>query len=108
MNLGHSNRQKTAKQYHGLRQVAREHAPALSDRLLLERMQASGVAGAVDVALCEKTYELPSPTIWSAKNSVNCRLLSNLKSGMTVKIRNRMTKKFLPSNLPAKKVAWGR
>jgi hypothetical protein len=36
-------------------------------------MQASGVSGAVDVALCEKPYELPSPTIWSAKNSVNCR-----------------------------------
>jgi hypothetical protein len=30
----------------------------------------------VDVALCEKPYELPNPTIWSAKKSVNCGLLS--------------------------------
>jgi hypothetical protein len=48
----------------------------------------------VDVALCEKPYELPSQTIWSAKSAVICRLLSNFKSGLTVKIRNRMTKKF--------------
>ena len=92
MNLGHSKRQKTAKRSHEHRQVARDHTSGLSDRVLLERMQASGVADTVDVALCEKPYELPSPTIWSAKNSVNCRLLSNFKSGLTVKIRNRMTK----------------
>jgi hypothetical protein len=69
MNLGHSKRQETAKRSHELRQVARDHASGLSDRVLLERMQASGVAGAVDVALCEKPYELPSPTIWSAKKT---------------------------------------
>jgi len=89
MNLGHSNRQKTAKRSHELRQLARDHASGLSDRVLLERLQASGVADAVDIALCKKPYELPSPAIWSAKNSVNCRLLNNLKSGLTVKIRNR-------------------
>jgi hypothetical protein len=71
-------------------------------------MQASDEARAVDVALCEKPYELPSPTIWSAKNSVICRLLSNFKSGLTVKIRNRMTKKFLPSDLPSKHFGWRR
>jgi hypothetical protein len=107
MNLSHSNRQKTAKRSHELRQVARDHTPGLSDRVLLERMQASGVAGAVDVALCENPYDLLSPTIWSAKNSVNCRLLDNFKSGLTVKIRNRTTKKLLPSDLPSKRLAWG-
>jgi len=74
--------------------LQRDHASGLSDNVLLERMQASGEACAVDVALCEKPYELPSPTIWGAKNSVICRLLSNFNSGLTVKIRNRMTKKF--------------
>jgi hypothetical protein len=67
MNLGHSKRQKTAKRSHELRQVVRDNAPDLSDRVLLERMQASDKACAVDVALCEKPYELPSQTIWSAK-----------------------------------------
>jgi hypothetical protein len=108
MNLGHSKRQKTAKRSHELRQVVRDNASGLSDRVLLERMQASAEACAVDVALCEKHYELPSPTIWSAKNAVIYRLLSNSKSGLTVKIRNRMTKKFLPSDLPSKRLALGR
>jgi hypothetical protein len=63
MNLSHSTKQKTAKRSYEVRQVARDHASGLSDRVLLERMQASGVAGAVDVGLCEKPYELPSPTI---------------------------------------------
>jgi hypothetical protein len=107
MNRGYSKRQQTAKRYHELRQVLRDNASGLSDRVLLERMQASDEACAVDVALCEKPYEF-SPTIWSAKNPVICRLLSNFKSGPTVKIRNRMTKKFLPSDLPSKRLAWGR
>jgi len=108
MNLGHSKRQETAKRSHELRQVVRDHASGLSDRVVLERMRASDEARAVDVALCEKPYELPSPTIWSAKNFVICRLLSNFKSGLTVKIRNRMTKKFLPSDLPSIRFAWWR
>jgi hypothetical protein len=68
----------------------------VSDCVLLERMQASDEACAVDVALCEKPYELPSPTI-----------LSNFKSDLTVKIRNKMTKKFLPSDLPSKTIRLG-
>jgi len=108
MNLGHSKRQQTAKRSHELRQVVRDNASGLSDRVLLERMQASDEACAVDVALCEKPYELPSTTIWSAKNSFIYTLLSNFKSGLTVKIRNRMTKKFLPSDLPSKTFAWRR
>jgi hypothetical protein len=107
MNLGHSKRQKTAKRSHELRQVVRDNGSCVSDRVLLERMQASDEACAVDVALCEKPYELPSPTIWSAKHSVICRLLSNFKSGLTVKIRNKMTKKFLPSDLPSKTIRLG-
>jgi hypothetical protein len=108
MNLGHSKRQKTAKRSHELRQVVRDNESGLSDRVLLEHMLASDETCAVDVALCEKPYELPSTTIWSAKNPVICRLLSNFKSGLTVKIRNRMTKKFLPSDLRSKRLAWGR
>jgi hypothetical protein len=69
-------------------------------------MQASVEACRVDVALCEKPYELPSPTIWSAKKPVICRLLSSLKSGLTVKIRNRMTRKILPLDLPSKRLGW--
>jgi hypothetical protein len=94
MNLGHSKRQKTAKRYQ------------LRDRVLLERMQASVEACRVDVALCEKPYELASPTIWRAKKPVIFRLLSNLKSGLTVKIRNRKTRKILPLDLPSKRLGW--
>ena len=107
MNLGHSMRQKTAKRSNELRQAVRDNSWGLSDRVLLERMQASDEACIVDVALCEKPYELPSPTIWSAKNSVICRLLSNLILSLTVKIRHRMAKEFLPSDLPSKPFAWG-
>jgi hypothetical protein len=35
-----------------LRQVVRDNAPGLSDRVLLERLQASDEACAVDAALC--------------------------------------------------------
>jgi hypothetical protein len=80
----------------------------LSDRELLEAAQALNEACKVDVALCEKPYELLSPTIWSAKNAAICRLLSKFKSGLTVKIRNRMTKKLFPSDLPSNRFAWGR
>jgi hypothetical protein len=103
MNLGHSKRQKTAKRSHELRQAVRDNSWGLSDRVLLEPTQASNEACTVDVALCEKPYELPSPTICSAKNSAICKLLSKFKSGLTVKIKTRMTKKFLPS----KGFAWG-
>jgi hypothetical protein len=105
MNLGHSKRQETAKRPHELRQAVRGNSRGLSERVLLEPTQASNEAYTVDVAPCEKPYELRSPTIWSAKNSAICRLLNKLKSGLTVKIRNRMTKKFLPSDLPSKRFA---
>jgi hypothetical protein len=107
MNLGHSKRQETAKRHHELRQAVRGNSRGLSERVLLEPTQASNEAYTVDVAHFEKHYELPSPTIWSAKNSTICRLLSKSKSGLTVKIRNRMTKKFLPSDLSSKRLAWG-
>jgi hypothetical protein len=107
MNIGHSNRQKTAKRSHEVRQVARDHASGLSDRVLSERMQASSVAGAVDVALCEKPYELLSPTIWSAENSVNCRLLSNFKSGLTVKNRKQHDEKVFTVRFTVKTIRLG-
>jgi hypothetical protein len=104
MNLGHCKRQKTANRSHELRQVVRGNASGLSDRVLLERIQASDEVCAVDVALCEKPYELPSSTIWSAENSVICRLLSNFKSGLTVKSRNKIPLRAIdperPDSLP--------
>jgi hypothetical protein len=107
MNLGHSKRQKTAKRSHELREAVRDNLWGLSDRALLERMPVSDEACAADVAIGGKLYELPNRTIWIAKNSVICGLLRNPKFGLTVKIRNRMTKKFLPSDLPSKRFAWG-
>jgi hypothetical protein len=83
------------------------HVSGLSDRGLLERMHATDETCAVDVALCKKPYELPSLMTWRAKDPVICRLLSNFKSGLTVKISSRMTKKFLPSDLPSKQFAGG-
>src|SRR5882724_10181852 len=80
MSLGHSKRRKTTKRSHELRRAVRDTSWGLSDRVPLGRMPASDEASTVDVALCEKPYELPSPTIWSAKNFVYCRLLSNFKS----------------------------
>jgi hypothetical protein len=42
-------------------------------------MQASDEACTVAVALCEKPYELASPTIWSAKNALICRLFEQFQ-----------------------------
>jgi hypothetical protein len=94
MKLGHSKRQKTAKRSRELRQAVRDNSWDLSDRVLLELTPASNEACTVDVALREKPYELPSPTIWSAKNSFIYRLLSNLKSGLTVKLRMGLPRNF--------------
>ena len=96
--LGHSKRHKAGKRSHEPRQAVRDDSWGLSDRVLLERMQASDEACTVVVALCEKPCELASQTIWSANNSVICRLLSKFKSGLTVKVGDRMTKRLLPSN----------
>ena len=60
MNLGHSKRQKTAKRSHELRRGARDNSWELSDRVLLERMQASNEARAVAVALCENLKICPA------------------------------------------------
>ena len=92
---------KTAKRSHELWQAVRDTSWGLSDRDPLGRMPVLDEACTVDVALWEKPYELPSRTICSAKNSAICMLLSTFKSGLTVKIRNRMTKKFLLSDLPS-------
>jgi hypothetical protein len=108
MNLGHSKRQYTAKRSRELRQAVRDNSWDLSDRVLLELTPASNEACTVHVALREKPYELPGPTIWSPKHSFIYRLLSNLKSGLTVKIRNEIAKKLLPSDLPSKYFAWCR
>src|SRR5882757_3880900 len=102
MSLGHSKRRETTKRSHELRRAVRDTSWGLSDRVPLGRMPTSDEASTVDVALWEKPYELPSRTIWSAKNSVICRLLSNLTLSLTVTNRNRMAEEFLPSDLPSK------
>jgi hypothetical protein len=45
------------------------------------------------MVVVENRYELPSQAIRRAKSCFIYRLLSNFKFGLTVKIRNRMTKK---------------
>jgi predicted nucleotidyltransferase component of viral defense system len=71
----------TVKVY-AIEEIVIEKLLALSDRArneprdlydlwyLFDAMEASDEACTVDVALWEKPYELPSRTIWSAKNSV--------------------------------------
>jgi hypothetical protein len=85
MSLSHSKTEKAAKRFQPLRLVAR------------------GNAWVID----ETPYELPSPAIQSAKNSIIRGLLRNLTVSLTVKFKNKMTKTFLPSDLPSKRRASG-
>jgi hypothetical protein len=57
MNLGHSKRQKTAKRSHELRQVVRDNGSCVSDRVLLERMQASVTGRWIHIAPCGTIFD---------------------------------------------------
>jgi hypothetical protein len=108
MNLSDGKRQKTAKRPHAFLRAVRDNLWGLSDRVLLERVPTSDEPCTVDVAPGEKPYESPSRTIWNAKDPVIFRLFRNLGFSLTVKIWHRMAKRFLPSDLPSKRLAWGR
>jgi hypothetical protein len=55
----------------------------------------------------EKLSDFPSSAIQSSKSSVICRVSRVPHIGLTVKFRNRASRKILPSDLPSKPFAWG-
>jgi hypothetical protein len=55
-----------------------------------------------------KLNDFPSSTIQSGKRSVIYRVFRVLRTGSTVKFRNRTSRRFLPSDLPLKHFAWRR
>jgi hypothetical protein len=55
-----------------------------------------------------KLNDFPSSTIQSGKNSVICRVSRVPRIGLTVKFRNRIARRILPSDLPSKPFAWER
>jgi hypothetical protein len=85
MKFGHNRSQNTAKRSHELRRAVRNNSWDLSDRVLLKRVPASNEACTVNVGLTEKTYELRSWGIWSAKELVICRPSNNIDFSLTVK-----------------------
>jgi hypothetical protein len=58
-------------------------------------------------AVDEKLSDFPSSAIQSGKNSVICRVSRVPRIGLTVKFRNKASRKILPSDLPSKPFAWG-
>jgi hypothetical protein len=55
----------------------------------------------------EKLYDFPSRAILRGGNPAICRLSRILEARLTVKLRNRMPEKILPSDLPSKSFTWG-
>jgi hypothetical protein len=73
----------------------------------LERMPASDQAVISSTTLEGKLNDFPSSAIRTCENTVICRLSRNPEVPLTVKFRDKMHRRFLPSDLPSKRFAWG-
>jgi hypothetical protein len=108
VNLSHAKQQITTKRSRHVWRIVHGGVRSVSDKVLLIRMPALDEACVSATAACEKLYIFLNPAIGSDANPAICRLRRNLEARLTVKIRNRPLREFLPSDLPSKPFAWGR